>query len=118
MADAAEHLFVFNDSPYGSQRTYNGLRLALALARTRPIRVFLLGDGVTCALAGPAPADPAYSPQEMLREIADAGSPVHACRTCMEARGLTETTLIPAVRPGTLDQLVAWTEGAGKVLTF
>lgn len=123
MATQSAYLFIFNDSPYGSQRTYNGLRLALALARKTPIRVFLLGDGVTAALAGPAPANPEYSPQEMLRAIADENSPVgacpvRACRTCMEARGLTETSLITAVQPGTLDQLATWTEEAEKVLCF
>lgn len=118
MATQSGYLFIFNDSPYGSQCTYNGLRLALALARKMPIRVFLLGDGVTSALAGPAPANPEYSPQEMLRAIADENSPVRACRTCMEARGLTETSLIAAVEPGTLDQLAAWTEEAEKVLCF
>ena len=55
-AEVAKYLFIFNDSPYGSQRAHNGLRLAAAVARKAPIRVFLLGDGVTCALAGLNPA--------------------------------------------------------------
>jgi uncharacterized protein involved in oxidation of intracellular sulfur len=114
-----KYLFIFNDSPYGSQRAYNGLRLALALARKAvPVRVFLLGDGVTCALVGPAPGNPEYYPQEMLQAIADAKNEIIACGTCMDARGLTQSSLIPAVRQGTLDQLVEWTEGAEKVLSF
>jgi uncharacterized protein involved in oxidation of intracellular sulfur len=113
-----EFLFVINDSPYGSQRAFNALRLALFLSHDSPIGVFLMGDGVTCALAGLAPVDADYNPQEMLKEIAASKSPIAACRTCMEARGLTQGSLIPEVQRGTLDQLADWTRKAAKVLTF
>lgn len=113
-----DYLFIFNDSPYGSQRTYNGLRLALALARQVKVRVFLFGDGVTSGLAGPAQGHAEYNPQEMLKIIASLGHPIVACGTCMEARGLTQEALIPEVKRGTLDQLVEWTKEAAKVLSF
>src|SRR5581483_11905909 len=47
-------LIVLNDPAYGSERSYNGLRLAHALAKRdgEQVRVFLLADAVTCALAG------------------------------------------------------------------
>ncbi len=35
-------LLTLNDPPYGTERSYNGLRLAGAL------KVFLLGDAVAC----------------------------------------------------------------------
>jgi hydroxyacylglutathione hydrolase len=46
-----KHLFILNDPPYGSERSYNGLRLAGTLSKTpeNEIRVFLLGDAVACA---------------------------------------------------------------------
>lgn len=113
-----EYLFIFNDSPYGSQRTYDGLRLALALARQTPIRVFLFGDGVTSGLAGIAPCNAEFNPQDMLKTIASLGNPIAACGTCMEARGLSPDSLIPEVQRGTLDQLVQWTREATKVLSF
>lgn len=113
-----EYLFIFNDSPYGNQRAYNGLRLAMALSRKAPIRVFLFGDGVTCALAGLTPAHADYNPQDMLQAIAETKAELLACGTCMEARGLTPESLIPAVQRGTLDKLVEWTEEADKVLSF
>jgi uncharacterized protein involved in oxidation of intracellular sulfur len=113
-----DHLFIFSDSPYGSQRTYNGLRLAVSLSRKRAVRVFLLGDGVTSALAGFTPTHADYNPQEMLQAIAATNSEIVACGTCMEARGFVQESLIPAVRRGTLDQLVEWTEEAEKVISF
>ena len=40
-------LFVINDAPYGDERPYNALRLALNLAKRSgtAVRVFLTGDG-------------------------------------------------------------------------
>jgi uncharacterized protein involved in oxidation of intracellular sulfur len=113
-----KYLFIFNDSPYGDQRAYNGLRLASAVSRKAEIHVFLLGDGVLCGLAGFAPANADYNPQEMLRAIAGAGGAIAACGTCMEARGIHAESLIPEVRRSTMDELVAWTEECEKAISF
>ena len=113
-----KYLFIFNDSPYGSQRTHNGLRLAMALSKENATRIFLLGDGVTSALAGLTPAHADYNPQEMLRQLAGRGVTIGACRTCLEARGIGDNMLIPEAKRSTMDDLVAWTEEAEKVLTF
>jgi uncharacterized protein involved in oxidation of intracellular sulfur len=47
-------LAVLNDPAYGTERSYNGLRLAHALAKRdgEEVRIFLLADTVLCALAG------------------------------------------------------------------
>ena len=111
-------LFIFNDAPYGSQRSYNGLRMAAALARKTEVRVFLLGDGVTCGLAGFNPAHADYNPQELLNQVAATGAPISACGTCMEARGMAAEALLPAVKRSTLDELVAWTTECDKVISF
>src|SRR5208282_6611214 len=70
-----EYLLVLNDSPYGSQRTYNALRLAAALAKgaTTEVSIFLLGDGVVSGLRMQSPADASYNVQEMLRLLAAQG---------------------------------------------
>jgi uncharacterized protein involved in oxidation of intracellular sulfur len=46
-------LLILNDPPYGTERSYNGLRLADSLARRDEleVRVFLIGDAVGCAMA-------------------------------------------------------------------
>ncbi len=111
------YLFVFNDSPYGSQRTYNGLRWALVQARKNPVKIFLLGDGVTSAVAGFNPASADYNPQEMLAGIAATGAEIAACGTCLEARGMLQS-LIPQVQRGTWDMLCDWSVEADKVVTF
>ena len=113
-----QYLLIFNDSPYGSRRTHNGLRLAAALSKTNSARVFLLGDSVTAALDRLNPGHADYNPQQMLRQLAAQGVIIGACRTCLEARGIGDDMLIPEAKRSTMDDLVAWTEEAEKVLTF
>jgi uncharacterized protein involved in oxidation of intracellular sulfur len=47
-------LFVLNDPPYGTERSYSALRLGNALAKREgtQVRAFLLGDASSCAKAG------------------------------------------------------------------
>ena len=47
-------LVICNDPPYGTERSWNGLRLAGALAKREgvDVRAFLLGDAVGCAVSG------------------------------------------------------------------
>jgi len=115
-----EYLFVLNDSPYGSQRTYNALRLAGALAKgvSAEVSIFLLGDGVVSGLRMHSPADVSYNVQEMLRLLAAQGVAIGACRTCLEARGIDDAALVAGINRRTLDDLRTWTEEATKVLVF
>jgi uncharacterized protein involved in oxidation of intracellular sulfur len=114
------YLFVLDDSPYGSQRTCNALRLAGALAKstTSEVAIFLLGDGVVSGLRRQSPADASYNVQEMLRLLAAQGISIGACRTCLEARGIDDSSLVAGISRRTLDDLRNWTEEATKVLVF
>ena len=50
-----KYLFILNDPAYGTERSYNGLRLAMSLQTQEPeaeVSVFLMGDGVACAKTG------------------------------------------------------------------
>ena len=52
-------LFILNDAPYGSEKLYNALRLAMKLQQEHgdaEVRVFLMADAVTAAI--PAQATP------------------------------------------------------------
>jgi uncharacterized protein involved in oxidation of intracellular sulfur len=61
-------LVVVNDQPYGSERPYNALRLASALSKREQVqvRVFLIGDAVSCAVAGQTLPDGHYHPDRMV----------------------------------------------------
>jgi len=47
-------LVICQGPAYGDERSYNGLRLAGSLAKrdNTDVKVFLIGDGVTCAYPG------------------------------------------------------------------
>mgnify|MGYP006295045253 CR=1 FL=1 len=50
-----KHLVLLNDPPHGTERSFNGLRMAHALAKNDPeaeVTVFLMADAVLCAKAG------------------------------------------------------------------
>ncbi len=67
---------IVNDTPYGNERPYNALRLALNLVK-RPeinVRVFLIGDGVNCAVCGQKTPDGFYNVERMLQSIARRGA--------------------------------------------
>jgi uncharacterized protein involved in oxidation of intracellular sulfur len=54
----------------------------------------------------------------MLKFVAERGTQIGVCRTCLEARGIPDTALLAGVTRSTMDQLVAWTEECEKVLVF
>jgi uncharacterized protein involved in oxidation of intracellular sulfur len=69
------YLLVINDSPYGNERPYNALRLAINLAKREAthVRVFLLGDGVQCAVKGQDTPQGYYNIERMLGSVLRAG---------------------------------------------
>jgi uncharacterized protein involved in oxidation of intracellular sulfur len=74
-ANPTNYLLIVNDAPYGNERPYNALRLALNLIK-RPeasVRVFLMGDGVNCAARGQKTPDGYYNVERMLQSIARRG---------------------------------------------
>ena len=88
-------LLILNDAPYGSERTYNGLRLANSLIKREgeQVRVFLIGDAASCAKAGQVLPQGYYSLERMLKVLRVKGGEVGVCGTCMDARGLADSEL-------------------------
>lgn len=115
----ATTLFILNDSPYGSERPYNALRLAGALAgkEGQQVQVFLMADAVFCAKTGQKVPDGYYNLQLMLNKIVHHGQ-VALCGTCMDARGMSDAELLDGAKRSTLAQLADWTVAADKVLIY
>lgn len=113
-------LLVLNDAPYGSERTYNGLRLVGALCRKPGValRLFLIGDAAGAARAGQKVPQGYYNTGTMVSAVVRHGGEVGVCGTCMDARGIGEAELVEGARRRTLDELAAWTLEADKVLVF
>lgn len=112
-------LLIVNGPAYGSDETFNALRLAMALARRDDVEVtvFLMGDAVVCAVAGQRTPDGYYALDRMLRGLTRHGGRVACCGTCLDARGLGEHLIEEAAR-SSMEELATWTVEADQVLTF
>ncbi|MBC8211241.1 MAG: DsrE family protein [Gammaproteobacteria bacterium] len=111
-------LIILNDPPYGTERSYNGLRLAKALASTEThISVFLLADAVNCAKAGQKVPLGFYNLELMLKLVMRSGE-VLLCGTCMDARGISDDEVIDGVKRSTMQELAIKTMLADKLLVF
>jgi sulfur relay (sulfurtransferase) complex TusBCD TusD component (DsrE family) len=64
-------LVILNDPPYGTERSFNGLRLATWLARRNgvEVRVFLMGDATACAKQGQKVPKGFYNIENMLARV-------------------------------------------------
>ena len=113
-------LFILNDPPYGTERSYNGLRLAGALAKREgsSVRVFLMGDAAACAKAGQQTPNGYCNLERMLKAVTQRGGQIGVCGSCMDARGIAEAELCEGCHRGTLEGLADWTVEADKVLVF
>jgi uncharacterized protein involved in oxidation of intracellular sulfur len=116
-----KHLLILNDPPYGTERSYNGLRMAHALAKhdkEGQVTVFLMADAVACARRGQKTPDGYYNLERMLRRVASGGGRVLLCGTCMDARGMTEDDVIDDAARSSMDELAEATLAADRVLVF
>jgi uncharacterized protein involved in oxidation of intracellular sulfur len=113
-------LFILHDPPYGSERSYQALRLAdglLQIEEDLELTVYLVGDAVLCAKKGQQTPDGYYNLERMLKPVLRRGS-VMACRTCLEARALQVSELCEGVREARLGELAQLTLEADKVLVY
>jgi uncharacterized protein involved in oxidation of intracellular sulfur len=113
-------LIILNEPAYGSERTYNGLRLALSLAKAESVelRVFLMGDSVSAAKPAQKTPDGYYNLERMLKGLAAKQIPIGACGTCLDARGMTDEPLVEGGHRSSMAELTTWTMWADKVITF
>jgi uncharacterized protein involved in oxidation of intracellular sulfur len=114
-------LVILNDSPYGIERPYNGLRLAhnlLQKVEGTSLTVFLMGDAAAAARAGQHTPNGYYNLERMLKGIVNRGGTVLVCGSCMDARGIREDDVVPGGRRSTLDELTQLTAAADRVLVF
>ena len=116
----ARTLFLLNDPPYGTERCYNALRLAGALAKrdAEEVRIFLMGDAASCAKSDQKVPSGYYNLETMLKAPIRRGATVGVCGTCMDARGIAEAELADGTRRRTLEELADWTQWADRTVVF
>jgi uncharacterized protein involved in oxidation of intracellular sulfur len=82
------------------------------------VRIFLLADAATCALAGQKTPDGYYNLERMLAAAIHRGPEVALCGSCMDARGIRDDQVIGGARRSNLEELTDWTLWADKVVAF
>lgn len=114
-------LILINDAPYGTEKAYNAMRLANQLSKDHEsveVRIFLMADAVTCALAGQNTPTGYYNIERMLKFSITKGAKVKLCGGCADARGLKNIPLIDGVEMSTMAEFTQWVVDSDKVLTF
>jgi uncharacterized protein involved in oxidation of intracellular sulfur len=114
------YLIILNDPPYGTERSYNGLRLASSLAKDEQtgVSVFLMGDAVSCALSGQTTPNGYYNIERMLKFLASKGHKIGACGSCIDARGIKPEALVEGSHRSSMDELTGWTQASDKIIVF
>lgn len=116
-----KYLFIINDAPYGTEKAYNALRMAIQIQKDFPeskVRIFLMADAATCALPNQTTPNGYYNIERMLKLILTKSGEVKICGTCADARGIKNLPLIEGAQISTMAELTQWTVEADKVLTF
>lgn len=120
-----KYLFIINDAPYGTEKAYNALRLAMQIQKDsiasgeeNEIRIFLMADASFCALPNQNTPNGYYNIERMIKSILNRNGKVKICGTCADARGIKNLPLIEGAQISTLAELAAWTVEADKVITF
>lgn len=114
-------LIIVNDAPYGSERLFNALRLAIQLNEQESppaqVSLFLLSDAITAVIPKQNPNE-GYNIQQMLEILIAQNSPVKFCGSCMHARGLAQLNVIEGCEVATMDELAQWVLSADKSVSF
>ena len=114
-------LFIINHAPYGTEKAYNALRLAMNIQKESAeteVAIFLMADAVGCGIPNQNTPQGYYNIERMLKSVILKGGIVKACGTCMDARGFTDLKLMDGVERSNMKELTELTLTSEKVITF
>ena len=114
-------LIIINDAPYGTEKAYNALRMAMTLQKEHQeieIKIFLLADAVFCALPNQKTPAGFYNIERMLKSVIRRDGEIKSCGGCSEARGIDELNFIDGVQLSNMKEFAYWTVDCDKVLSF
>ncbi|WP_440313079.1 DsrE/DsrF/TusD sulfur relay family protein [Leucobacter chromiireducens] len=113
----ARILFVLHDPPYGTERVFNGLRWADSHAKNGDeVKIFCFGDSVIAAVQGQQTPNGYYNTGKQITGVVRKGGEIGLCATCMDARGLSDDSLLDGAHRSSMQELTAWTSWADKVI--
>lgn len=115
-----EFLIILDPGPGETERTDNALQFALTLTRRDDVtvRLFVMGDAVAAAKAGPGTPAGAGSAGRILRSLVKSGVDLAICDTNLAARGIGDDQLIVGAVASPMSRLADWAVAADRVLTL
>lgn len=115
-----KYLFILNDPPYGTERSYNGFRHAISVGSQEDteVKIFLIGDASACAKTGQKTPNGYYNIERMVTSAKRRNITVGVCGTCIDARGIKEEELHEAAHKSSMEELTEWTLWADKVIVY
>jgi len=112
-------LIIINDSPLANEKAYNALRTGIQFQKDgHKLNIYLIADGVYCAVANTKVPAGAYHILSMVEEITKNDGEVKMCTSCGNARGLADIKMANGVEWTNLKTLTDWTIQSDKVLNF
>lgn len=114
-------MIIANEAPYGSEKTWNALRLAGASTTSEigmKVNVFLMRDSVAAAKKGQVTPEGYYNTEKMITDLVAKGVEIQCCGTCLKSRGITDTEIIPGAKRGTMMILAKWIKESDRVVSF
>ncbi len=114
-------LIIINDAPYGTEKAWNALRIAMQFQRDfegTEIRISLMSDGVFCSVSNEATPNGFYNIERMIEAVIQKGGKVRLCTTCGEARGLKTMKLIEGTEWSGMKELTEWIADSDKVINY
>jgi len=112
-------LIILNEGPYSNEKSYNGLRTGiqfLTQVKDAEVNFYLFSDSVACVVKDQKPAAVKYNTGELAAELLAKGAKIKLCKSCMEARGVTN--LIDGVEISNLKEYTEWVVNCDKIISF
>jgi uncharacterized protein involved in oxidation of intracellular sulfur len=95
-----------------------GSRILWARDDETSLSVFLMGDAVSCAVAGQITPNGYYNIERMRKILASKNHKIGVCGSCMDARGIKPEALTEGTHRSSMEELTRWTAEANKVIVF
>ena len=92
-----------------------GLANSLAKDDETSLSVFLMGDAVSCAVAGQTAPNGYYNIERMLKFLASKNHQVGVCGSCLGTRGIRPEVLTEGAHRSSMDALTRWKQRQTKL---
>ncbi|MBI5539086.1 MAG: DsrE family protein [Bacteroidia bacterium] len=114
-------LIIINDAPYGTEKAFNALRLAMQIQKdyeNTELTIFLMADAVSCAIPNQNTPNGYYNIERMLKAVVLKNGQIKICTSCVEARGIKELKFLEGASLSSMTELTKLTMESDKIITF